>query len=195
MARRKIKYINPRELISIYCEGDREKQYFLNYRVLLPQKNFVLNVYDPSANDPLSLVRFAERHQQNVKADYVWCVFDHDNISDELILKAVTIAQQNNINIAFSNVCFEIWMLIHFSDTTRCFHNKIEIEKELKKHIQNYQSNSHYFDLLRDKLPKAIQHANELLDSVGQDHYNHKGNPSTSVVKLVSDLENKTRSI
>ena len=50
----------------------------------------------------------------NLRFDFVWCVFDSDDHPG--IPAAKQQARDNGINLAISNPCFEIWILLHFQD-------------------------------------------------------------------------------
>ena len=52
---------------------------------------------------------------ENLAYDAVWCVFDvdeHPQIAD-----ARQMARANGIELAISNPCFELWLLLHFRDS------------------------------------------------------------------------------
>lgn len=97
-------------------------------------------------------------------------------------------AQQNGIEIAYSNEAFEVWYLLHFNyfhvgvsresykqKLTRC------LKKEYKKN-----STTMYDDLILNQ-KKAIKYAKQLLNSY-KNHNPEKDNPSTTVFRLVEEL-------
>jgi hypothetical protein len=52
--------------------------------------------------------------------DEIWCVFDVEWPRNHPGLKeAVDRARGNGINLAISNPCFELWLILHFQDLTR----------------------------------------------------------------------------
>jgi hypothetical protein len=106
----------------IYTEGDvTEVLYVKGVRSDLGRggPNIVLG---PTHGDPLGLVRDAIKHRdrerwQGDSFDQVWCVFDvecptpHASFHD-----AVALAATNDIFCGITNPCFELWLILHFSD-------------------------------------------------------------------------------
>lgn len=51
--------------------------------------------------------------------DEIWCVFDVESPkSHPNLLNAIALAKKNGINLAISNPCFELWLILHFEDQT-----------------------------------------------------------------------------
>ena len=46
--------------------------------------------------------------------DEIWCVFDRDNHPD--IRQSINRARQKGVQVAFSNPCFELWLVLHRQD-------------------------------------------------------------------------------
>ncbi len=75
---------------------------------------------------PLSLVQRARDYQRTNRRsrarqrgrdfDEIWCVFDVDRHPN--LAQAIHEARQSDINIALSNPCFELWLLLHLQDQT-----------------------------------------------------------------------------
>lgn len=49
--------------------------------------------------------------------DQLWIVIDRDRWDESQLNSVAQEASDNNINIAFSNPCFEVWLLFHFKET------------------------------------------------------------------------------
>jgi hypothetical protein len=49
--------------------------------------------------------------------DIVWVVFDKDDFGKNYS-NAVMLAKQSQIKVAYSNICFELWLLLHFQEQT-----------------------------------------------------------------------------
>ena len=47
--------------------------------------------------------------------DVIWVVFDKDDF-EENYSEAISVARQENISVAYSNECFELWLLLHFQE-------------------------------------------------------------------------------
>lgn len=70
-------------------------------------------------------------------ANQIWCVFDIDNTMEEnILIPTINLAKKNNINIAFSNKSFEVWLLSHYNKIQKSMDNNkliLEMNKLLKK--------------------------------------------------------------
>lgn len=70
-------------------------------------------------------------------ANQIWCVFDIDNTMEEnILIPTINLAKKNNINIAFSNKAFEVWLLSHYNKIQKSMDNNkliLEMSKLLKK--------------------------------------------------------------
>ncbi|MFF3765701.1 RloB family protein [Streptomyces sp. NPDC001922] len=112
----------------IYCEGEcTETQYFKGLKAelrALPVELCMGGVH----GEPKSLAQAAIEHQARAPRsakdrytayDEVWCVVDveapvpHPGLAD-----ALRLARGGAVNVALSNPCFEIWILLHFKDIT-----------------------------------------------------------------------------
>ncbi|MEU9564283.1 RloB family protein [Streptomyces sp. NPDC048161] len=65
---------------------------------------------------PSQVVAYTAKLLESAAEEYdqAWCVFDVDEFTD--IDRAVTEAGRHGIEIALSNPCFELWLLLHFTD-------------------------------------------------------------------------------
>lgn len=55
--------------------------------------------------------------------DHVWAVFDKDDLDQNETTRkrfedAFTLAQNNAVSVAYSNECFELWLLLHFANVS-----------------------------------------------------------------------------
>ena len=121
----------------IYTNG---KESEINYLKLLKQKHSIYDVkiiYENS--DPLRLVQRAIKdNNQNSK---VWCVFDVDNsLKDGRLKKALVLAKENNIQLAVSNISFEVWLLSHYKVARKQMDNK-ELINEMNKLVMKLSNN------------------------------------------------------
>ena len=108
----------PRSRFLIVCEGERtEPNYFRGFRLSAK----VADIRGLGANT-VSLVRETIVLRDAGDYDSVWCVFDRDSFPLQNFNRALQLAEQNGINVAYSNEAFEIWYLLHFHYTTRHCH-------------------------------------------------------------------------
>jgi hypothetical protein len=103
-----------RQRFLIVCEGEKtEPLYFESFRA----PSMVVRI-EGGESDPVRLVETAfDRWRQN-QADYdqVWCVFDRDEIPAERFNRALELARQKKIRVAYSNPAFELWYALHFQE-------------------------------------------------------------------------------
>ncbi|HKC62996.1 MAG TPA: RloB family protein [Pyrinomonadaceae bacterium] len=183
--------LDPRPRILVVCEGRiTEPQYFDAFR--REEENRLVDVrIDSEGGAPKTLVeRAANRKKEseeearrardeNLKYDEVWCVFDvdeHPRLPD-----ARQQARDNGINLAISNPCFELWLLLHFREQNAHIERKA-VATLLKKHIRNYRKHVS-FETLRDGYLEAVQRAQQL-DRRHADVGTEGDNPSTNVYIL-----------
>jgi hypothetical protein len=81
---------------------------------------------DPSPGVPMRLVeRAVARKKSDSEIDECWCVFDvewprnHPNLD-----RALQLAEAGGVNVAVSNPCFELWLILHFQDQTAFLDNR-----------------------------------------------------------------------
>lgn len=80
------------------------------------------------------------------------------------------IAHHKNVTVIVNNPCLEYWFLVHYDKTTKHFDTCASAEKQLKKHLKDYEKTKDYFtkqdnDIylkLRDNLITAIENAKRI---------------------------------
>lgn len=178
-------------LFLIVCEGQKtEPQYFEGF-VKSGKKPRVGIILHEETGEPLTLVRVAKvakaEAQQKAKRendpflkfDQVWCVFDideHPGIPD-----AMTMANDNGIDLAISSPCFELWLYLHFKDSPGGMHRH-KLQKLMEKVVPDYDKHIDYA-VYETGYPDAVKRASKLADQaklVGDPIYN----PSTGVYRL-----------
>lgn len=123
-----------KQFFLIACEDTKgEPAYFDEFKKMfdsLSPDDTVLVRPLGTGFDPLGVVKHAIKEKEIYKkekgkdADFVWAVFDKDDNDEndtkiEKFAEALQIAKDNHIKIAFSNECFELWFLLHFSDVNQ----------------------------------------------------------------------------
>jgi hypothetical protein len=194
-----------KSIILIVCEGlETEIKYFEGFKD--PRHDFNIHVIKGKTQDPIDLVKdavhFAEKEglvlgEEN--GDSAWCVFDVDDSDDARLNRAKQLADQQQVNVALSNPCIELWFLLHFLYTTRNFANGKEVLQELLKpeRMPDYQKNRSVFHLLDgERQQMAISHAERLNKYHAKENrnlYNRSSNPSTQIFKLVELINDKRK--
>lgn len=94
-------------------------------------------------------------------------------------------ARSNEIHLAVSNPCFELWALLHFESHT-AFLNTRSAQKRLRLHLPRYHK-ALPFKRLHPNYAKAVQRAEEL-ERRRKDADDPGGNPSTGVNRLTERI-------
>jgi hypothetical protein len=187
----------PYDVILIVCEGAKtEPNYFTELKKAFRLSNANVRICG-RGSDPLNVVDFAiETFRREQEFDRVYCVFDRDrhttyNAALDKV-RRTRLGKGSKIFAIPSVPCFEFWLLLHFTYTTRPFDAPAgdsicsEVIEELKKHLSLYQKGQHdVFYKIQDKLDKAITNARRV-----EQFHKTSGtvNPSTLVHSLVEYL-------
>ncbi|MBW1700308.1 MAG: RloB domain-containing protein [Deltaproteobacteria bacterium] len=187
----------PYDVVLIVCEGGKtEPNYFNELKKAFRLSNANIKVCG-LGSDPLSVVNFAiEAFREEPEFDRVYCVFDRDRHTTYPAaldkIRHIRLGRKSKIFAIPSVPCFEFWLLLHFTHTTRPFDAPpgdsicFTVIEELKKYLPVYQKGDQdIFNKTRDKLDDAIINARR----VKQFHQTSgTKNPSTEVHTLVEYL-------
>ncbi|MGW6281706.1 RloB family protein [Kribbella sp. NPDC055071] len=106
--------------------------------------------------------------------DEVWCVFDVDDFDIE---PATREARRAGLELAVSDPCFELWLLLHHEDC-RAFQNGYkDVVRSLQKHVGGYDKTKLAFADYAGGVTAATVRAEKLGES---------GNPSTGMWRLAT---------
>jgi RloB-like protein len=185
---------DPRPTVLVVCEGsETEKQYLEKFA--LHHKNARIKV--EVANEtgvPFSLVEFAKKYKreiekkakrqmdQNIAYDSVWCVFDvdeHPRIPDAKIMAAA-----HDINLAISNPCFELWLILHLRESPGMQHRH-HMQDFLETLDPGYDKDVKHIDFRRyvPGYEQAVRRAGRL-DALALEVGTPGHNPTTNVYEL-----------
>lgn len=119
-----------KEYFLIVCEDEStEPTYFKKvfqeeFEKLLPKDTIRIETVGTGRNSLGVVEKAVEKRISRTEIipktiDHVWAVFDKDDLDqNETTAKrfedAFLVAAANDINIAYSNECFELWLLLHF---------------------------------------------------------------------------------
>jgi len=185
----------PRKRILVLCEGQNtEPQYLLGFKRWC--RNALVDVVvDPEHGVPLTLVRRAKEAKQeaerraarerddNVAYDEVWCVFDTDEHPN--LEQACRMARDNGIEVALSNPCFELWLLLHFRDSPGMQGRK-DVARLLRKHVDDYDKHVD-FAAYQPGYGSAVERAKRLESAARSDGEDGR-NPTTGVHRLTESV-------
>lgn len=175
------KVIKKSKIIFILCEGETEVCYFKDFATCAHATHKV-KVKKGIDTAPLRLVEEAEKillfdQSHDRKLLEIWVVFDRDrHISYKAAFEEASKFPQ--IKIAWTNPCFEFWLLLHFRslkqedcNKTIRFTNPLTGKREevidysvftdkLAEFLPGYRKADRYlFSNLRSKTPKALGRA------------------------------------
>jgi RloB-like protein len=133
--------------VLICCEGEVTEPSYLNGLKAELRIRLVHIEVVPGGVDPKTLVDYAvdrkekaerrarKERDDNLTYDEVWCVFDVD--VHQYVPEAKQKAEANKINVAISNPCFELWLLLHFQDQRAPIHRH-DVQSLCRGHMPGY---------------------------------------------------------
>ncbi|MEK8164828.1 RloB family protein [Morganella morganii] len=171
MAKKKTKEKSVPPVMYIYCEGEKTEPLYLEAYISDRDKKgySVFKIPKTRKNSPEQLVDLAiEKKKESSADDVFWVVYDQEQLTSQSKSshqRAWNKANKNNINIAISCVCFELWILMHFGYTTKEFisYKDLISSSPLKKLIPDYDKgskNTYYF--LKEKISDAKENSKRL---------------------------------
>ena len=159
--------INLSKRVLILCEGESEKIYVNGYRTEESNRrrlsNVEVEIYQPKDYSPYGLLQEAKRKSKEAKKDKmpyhsIWIIFDRDGHAN--IPKTFEEAQDVQIRIIFSSICFETWILLHFEQRKHACKNYDELQKYIsKKKYLNYDKTNYYTYLSETHKQNAKENA------------------------------------
>lgn len=203
---RKVPTKAPLKKILIVCEGEKtEPNYFEELRDYYQLNTAsVIDVTGDCGSSPLSVFRHSkslqtDAVQKGAPYDIVFCVIDKDAHTDYYAaLDAISKSKPLNQWVAINSIpCFEYWLLLHHTYTTKAFESLAgnssgnQVLSELKKHFTAYEKGTKgmfmaSLSVLPDKdLNVVIQKAERCVKHAEE---TQTDNPSTYVHILVKEL-------
>lgn len=143
--RRSVETRNPKRKFVIFTEGkNTEPEYFRAVGASLAGTLLELEIVD-AAGVPLTIANTAcgfsksimqrKRKSSFEQQDRIWAVFDRDEHPH--VEQAIEHCRQSNVGVAFSDPCFEIWLLLHHIDYDSP-DDRHHIQKALEKKCPEY---------------------------------------------------------
>jgi hypothetical protein len=191
----------PRESILIVCEGTKtEPNYFetlcrelglgtVNVEIV-GEGAGIVRVVDETIRRVNERAAEAEESSQRAPFDEAWCVVDTERRNDNRSWdRGVGRATAKGLRLAWSNPCFEYWLLLHFELIGQSFNGYSAIRPAVRRHIRHYEKSADYFEQLAPRVPTAIEHSKRIHRAQWQ--HTPKPidcNPATTVHELVERL-------
>lgn len=182
--------------ILILCEGLTEYLYARSLQMELPrslQRSISVEIYHQTQNDPKSLLNAAKRKVKTAQKeknayDQVWIFFDNDNWPQ--LAEVFENLNKEKFQFAYSSLCFEHWIILHFENCGRAFSSGEEAVKHLRRYWPEYhKTRSNVYKELRSKLGVAIERAEGICRNSCPGDILHKKNPYFTVQELINYFE------
>ena len=184
----------PRRVLRVLSEGRITEPGYLTTWARLNRRNVRLEIGD-SGMTPDALVRRAKEYvkrnrrtkRSDPEFDEIWCVFDvdqHPNVS-----RAIHDARQSGINVAVSNPCFELWLVLHREEQT-AYIDRGDIQQ--RSDILRITANKRILPSAEPILVDAVEIAKQRARALDRRHADNgsppRSNPSTDAWRLVDRL-------
>lgn len=141
--------ILPRRQIFVFSEGEKTEPDYLREFVRMHCHASVRVKIIGTGSASVKLVEIAKKEKRKqssqknsfAEADEYWVAFDRDDHAR--VSEAIEMAQHVSIKVAFSNPCFEVWLILHCDDTIiDAPQDRHELQKLLGKKVSSYDANS-----------------------------------------------------
>lgn len=216
---------NTRKTILILTEGVTEVAYFSRVADYVNDDNDfncfikveVRDIEEGVKQDPVGLVKEAKYEKKDKGYWKVWVVFDKDRDREVENQKAFELALKSKVNVAFSSISFEHWLILHFEKCLQPF-ERSDCESRSTKKVpivcicngtvcaKTYlrqptlfptfeKGKSLLYDDLKDRTLLAIENAAWVRKEKSPYTDIHILNPYTDVDNLLSELLNLERVI
>jgi hypothetical protein len=196
---RKVAIRSPKKTLLVFCEGERTEPEYLH---ALKKQPFVRDVaavdlrVEPRHEGavPLTLVSVAtdarnKALNEEAEIDEFWCVFDVEwPVNHPNLRSAISLARSNDIQLAISNPCFELWLILHFRDEGRWLDNEQarKIRRQLDGSGGKGLAPAKYMALIKDASRRAAKlEERHRLDGTTFPH----DNPSSGMYRLFAAVQ------
>ena len=194
-----------REYFLIVTNGsETEVRYFERIARKMPRNAIRQITVDLQQGDPMRTVDRALEMAVRNNYQHVAAVFDKDDFKhySNAISKMKAAANRNKdiaFYTAYSNECFELWMLLHFQEVCAPL-GRDSLSDKLRDHVRRikdqeyrYEKASFPFELLDNpgNLQEAICRAKRMLEAADQQNPNTPWtiNPTTEVHMLMEKID------
>jgi len=181
----------PYKWIYIFTEGQKTEPIYFEAKKKEIRKNNIKIEITGTARNTLDLVNFAldfvREEKVDLNEDDCWVVFDKDSFKKDFD-NSIEKAESNGLKVAYSNECFELWLLLHFDFLNSAIGRKEYSKKLTRKLEKKYSKNFNIYPFIKDKETNAIKNTRKLLKQFENENSCFKKNPSTTVHLLVESL-------
>lgn len=189
---------DPKPIIFVVCEGEvTEPEYLRGFNKHC--RNPRVRIFD-GGGVPRTIVERAKEIKQkaekraraekdeNLRYDEVWCVFDvdeHPSVED-----AKQMAKENELELAISNPCIELWLLLHFRESPG-MQDRHKLLEMMKKYIADYNKHVNFDRDYAAGYDDARTRAEKLDEQAALDHEENR-NPTTGLWRLTESIRSSS---
>lgn len=190
--------LDPKPRLLVVCEGLKtEPSYLTGFREACRNPRVDVHVVSHRGGSPTRLLEQAEslRDEARKKAwrledpaiayDQVWCVFDVDVHGAE-VPNVRRKAEAAGIELAVSNPCFELWLILHFRGNPGR-QERDWLHREMKSYVKSYDKKVDFADYVPG-YAEAVKRAEALSREAARAGESGR-NPTTGVYRLTRAIE------
>lgn len=198
LKKREKQELKPR--LHIFCEGEKTEPNYLNWYIggVFPGTKLII-VEETKKNTPVQLVEEALKAKtKEPDGDIFWVVYDREGQTKYPDAFHADARQKagKQIHIAISNICFEVWLLLHFQKTVAAYSNCADLLKKSKlkkEYIKDYDkaNKRHYSPSEIASAREYAKHMNNQTKKGANPAWTqcHQWNPYTDVYKLLDAID------
>ena len=191
---RRHSFREPKKFFIIATEGECTERIYFN--ALKPPRDETIQLKvlptKKGHSDPrevLARLKSYEREAGSGQRDELWLVVDYDSWTEAALDEVSTaVAALPKYHLALSNPCFELWLVLHFRETSSP--NPSQLQSILAKELGSYSKNGYDVEPMKPKVAAAITRA-QRMDTPPQEPWPRK--PGTHVYRLVARLTARCR--
>lgn len=179
------KRISKKRFIIITEGSVTEKEYFRKLASLY--KGVSIKAFSQRLqSDPGHVLALAQKKDVDIEeGDQLWLVVDYDNRAEnDFKPLQVWVKEKAYRNLAISNPCFELWLLMHYEEA-RKIHTTSDCINQLKKTWKNYDKYIPHGVCTPTNIQKAIERA-EKMEQIASLHILQR--TGTTVYRLVKNI-------
>lgn len=181
---------NPRQ-IHVYCEGESEKIYLETLRNLVGIKQRLKLVVRSERKQGIDLYNHVrsryKKHDFKVSPVEIIIIVDKDDTTTEELTKLKNKCLRSGYLLIYSNVCFELWLLLHFEKVT-FFTTRENLNSSLSSKLgKSYKkTDKRFFEQVVKKYEVALKNSERMEDGIPE----FNKNPYTNMKELLNNYFN-----
>jgi hypothetical protein len=176
---RRIDIKEQRRTVLILTNGERtERDYFSAIRIRGLARAENILIVKSQRGSPFDIVRSAAAMRDSSEYDNAWAVCDVDEYD---VQAAINLSSTADVNLALSQPCFEVWLILHKTASCPRFNNAKQASATLRKYVTRWDKRSLKFADFAGGIDLAVVRAKQLGEPPTV-------NPSTAIWRLIVDL-------